>query len=251
METRHISCSGPLLKKMASNDLSIKIKFHGKDIEPSKTERVLGEQVGSTLGWSQRVSAGEDCVLRKVAKKMNGLWKIRRHLSFKRRLGTGWGICMSRLTFSIQVWGPALGINQLNMPQASMNHMLRWITGSRRSNRVSDMLSVTGMPSIRQTIALRTLTTGLSALLHGKPRGICNMQFGVRTRAAERRVERVREGEHELARRSFKSLFLRLYYELPENLKTCDPVVSKLELRRWVIKYVVTLEGEVEVRRVE
>ena len=61
----------------------------------------------------------------------------------------------------------------------------------------------------------------------------------------------MREGEHELARRSFKSLFLRLYHELPENLKLCDPAVSKLELRRWVIKYVVSLDGEVRVRQAD
>ena len=111
-----------------------------------------------------------------------------------------------------------------------------------------DMLRQTKIPSIRQIIALRVLTTGLSALHYQKPKGVVDIlspkTTGMRTRASQRRVARVEEGQSDLVRRSFRCVFLRLYEKIPPDLKLGDPRMRKKELREWVIMNIPAMEDE-------
>ena len=91
----------------------------------------------------------------KCAKKLSGLKKIGKFLSFKRRLITGKSVFLSRLIYGIEVWGPGVTFHQFKALQASLNRMANWITQNPFVTSVREDLNQCGLLSFNQLIVLK------------------------------------------------------------------------------------------------
>ena len=152
--------------------------------------------------------------MQQLARKMRGLWQLKNKLNFKARKATAWGLVMSRILFSIEVWGPSATESQIRSMQVCQNQVLRFVCGAKRMTRTEDLLRMTGMLSIRQLIAYRTLMTGLGYIERGQPlnivRSLQPRQDGPRTRGQVTMLGVANKGSSDLVKRSFWYKFLKL-----------------------------------------
>ena len=148
------------------------VNFNGDQIVPSESEKMLGITLGTNMSVGLHLVSGESSILSQVSNKMRALWLIRKHLSFKSRKITAWGLVMSRMLYGIEVWGTTATETQINQMQVVHNTVMRWICGAERGTRTRDLLRMTGMMSIRQMIMYRVLVTGLMALWNGAPKSM-------------------------------------------------------------------------------
>ena len=142
------------------------LNFDGTTVSASLNERVLGVQVSGRLGsWREQVEK----VLGEVAKVAGGLKKGAQYFNFKQRLASVRSCHLSKLFYSIEVWGHGLTKVQLESLQAAQNKILRWVT--QTPPRTSSLLNLKtcGLLSVRQTIAYQTLFAGLKILQDQKP----------------------------------------------------------------------------------
>ena len=226
-------------QKAAAVDLTGEVNVGGDMIEPSEKERILGVTIGSRMTMKYQLLEGEKCVMKQVSRKMRGLWQLKNKLTFKARKATAWGLVLSRLLYSIEVWGPSATEAQIKSMQICQNQILRFVCGARRRTRVVDMLKWTGMMSIKQLIAYRVLMTGLGYLKEGVPYNIVQSLKprvdGPRTRAQTTLLAGVCEGSPDLIKRSFRYKFLKLAEEVPRDWLTGDdPKKRKKEIQAWV-----------------
>ena len=182
---------------------------------------------------------GEKCVMQQVSRKMRGLWQLKNKLNFKARKATAWGLVMSRLLYSIEVWGPSATESQIKSMQVVQNQMLRFVCGARRGTKTDDLLRMTGMMSIKQLIAYRVIMTGLGYLVKGAPKNIVQSlkprNTGPQTRAQTNGLAVICEGSPDLVKRSFRYKFLKLAEVFPrEWLEGEDPKKRKSDIKRWV-----------------
>ena len=99
--------------------------FNGEMVKASLDERILGVQVSSRLNsWKEKT----DKVIRDVNKVMGGLKMGGTYLNFKQRLATVRACYLSKLFYSIEVWGHGLTKNQIQSLQVAQNKILRWVT---------------------------------------------------------------------------------------------------------------------------
>ena len=90
-------------------------------VKTSSNERILGVQVSSRLNsWKEQV----DKVIREAAKVMGGLKMGGHHLNFKQRLATVRSCYLSKLFYSIDLWGHGLSKNQTESLQVAQNEIL-------------------------------------------------------------------------------------------------------------------------------
>ena len=156
-------------QRAGANDLSADLIFGTDSVTPSLKEKLLGIQMATTMSMKYHLLEGEDSLVERIGMKMRGLWQLRNVLSFKARKSTALGLVMSRIMFSIEVWGPSATEQQIQQIQTCQNQILRFICRVGREARLNDMLRMTGMISIRQLIAYRVLISGLNFLYTQKP----------------------------------------------------------------------------------
>ena len=226
-------------QKAGAVDLTGTVNVGGDLIEPSDKERILGVTLSSRMSMKHQLIEGEKCVMQKMSRKMRGLWQLKNKLTFKARKATAWGLVMSRLLYSIEVWGPSATETQIRSMQVCQNQMMRFVCGARRKTRAEDLLRMTGMMSIRQLIAYRVLMIGLGYLNAGMPYNIVQSlkprTEGPRTRGQTTLLAALCEGSPDLVKRSFKYKFLKLAQEVPQNWLTGeDPKKRKKEIQAWV-----------------
>ena len=210
----------------------------GDSIKPSLKERMLGISIGDRFSMKFHLTEGEDSLVQRVGNKMRALWQMKSRLSFKARRATAYGLVLSRMLFSIEVWGPADTENQLQSMQVLQNQILRFICGARRGARTEDLVRQSGVLSVRQMIAYRTLCAGLGYVKAGAPSylvdGLRPRTISVDTRSTRRCVGRAETAQHELSKRSFRFLFLRLANKIPRELLEGDIKSTKSGIKIWV-----------------
>ena len=226
-------------QKAGTLDLTGSVDVGGDQIKPSDKERILGVTLGSRMSMRHQLMEGEDCIMQQVSRKMRGLWQLKNKLTFKARKATAWGLVMSRLMFSIEVWGPSATESQVKSMQVCQNQIMRFVCGARRGTRTEDLLRMTGMLSIKQLICYRVLMTGLGYIQRGKPLNIVQSlkprTDGPRTRGQTTILAVVNEGSSDLVKRSFKYKFLKLAEDFPRSwLERGDPQKFKVEVKDWV-----------------
>ena len=209
-------------QRAVGKDLEEPIIFDRDQVAPSRSERVLGITFDTNLSVKDHLVQGECSVLSQVSKKMRALWIIKKHLSFKSRKMTAWGLLMSKILYGIEVWGPRASEKELNQMQILQNNIMRWICCARRGTRTKDLLTMTGMLSIRQCVMYRILMTGLKVLWDGTPVGM--------TCIREEKIRRLATTKN-----SFGFLFERMFSKLPDSLTTIDPRKKKAEVKRWIL----------------
>ena len=96
-------------QKAGTVDLTGSVDVGEDKIKPSDKERILGVTLGSRMSMKHQLMEGDDCIMQQVSRKMRGLWQLKNKLTFKARKATssGWGLVMSRIMFSMEVWGPS------------------------------------------------------------------------------------------------------------------------------------------------
>ena len=161
-------------------------------------------------------------MLNQVSRKMRALWIIKKHLTFKSRKMTAWGLVMSKILYGIEVWGPRASEKELNQMQTLQNNIMRWICSTGRGTRTKDLLTMTGMLSIRQYVMYRVLMTGLKILWDETPVGM--------TRIKEKKLRRLATTKN-----SFGFLFEKMLGRLPESLMTIDPRRKKAEVKKCIV----------------
>ena len=226
-------------QKAGTVDLTGSVNVGEDEIEPSDKERILGVTIGSRMSMKHQLMEGDDCIMQQVSRKMRGLWQLKNKLTFKARKATAWGLVMSRLMFSMEVWGPSATESQIKSMQVVQNQIMRFVCGARRGTRTEDLLRMTGMLSIKQLIGYRVLMTGLGYIYRGEPRNIVQSlkprTAGPRTRGQATILAVVNEGSTDLVKRSFKYKFLKLAETIPGDwLERGDPQKFKVEIQRWV-----------------
>ena len=208
-------------QRAAGKDLLEPIDFGGDYVTPSKFEKVLGVSFESNLSVNLHLIAGEGSVLKQVSHKMRALWLIRKHLSFKSRKMTAWGLVMSKLLYGIEVWGPASSEKQINQMQVIQNSIMRWICNEGRRARTVDLLRMSGMMSIRQLVMYRVLMAGLLALWNNSPKGMAEWKD-------------FKPRNLQTTTKSFRFYFGKMLLRIPRSLKTRDPRRNKTEIKKWI-----------------
>ena len=214
-------------QRAVGKDVSSPLLLEADSITPGFTEKVLGITLETTMSMRSHLIAAENSMIDQVAKKMRGLWLMKRHLTFKSRKMTAWGLVMSKLLYGIEVWGPAATERQIKHIQTVQNSIMRFICDEKRGVRTKDLLSMTGMLSVRQLIVYRVLMTGLAAVFTQKPDKI-----GSWGDVLTRRLK--------TTQRSFRFMFGELRHKLPPHLKEGDPKLKKSMIKEWVSKNIPT-----------
>ena len=221
------------------------VLFGADEVEPSSVERCLGVQVGETIcSWNHQIDQGKESVIAKAGRKLHGLMKLTKFLSFKRRLVSGKSIVLSTLLCSCELWGPALTLRQLDLLQAAQNRLTRWICQSGEETSNEENRQTCGLSSIHQTIVFRILSLGLSVLNSGKPTNLYKDLNGIEDttlRRSTRKKDLVPSKDY-FQMKSFKNYFLKYYNMLPNHLRVGEPrkQQKKKQLRLWIKENIQT-----------
>ena len=208
-------------QRSAGKNLKEEIEFSGDLVTPSTSEKILGVTLETNLSVSSHLLTGESSVLNQVSRKMRALWLIKRHLSFKSRKMTAWGLVMSKLLYAIEVWGPMPSERQIGQIQVVHNSIMRWICAAGRETRTRDLLRMSGMMSVRQIIMYRVLMSGLVVLWNNSPRSMSQWRD-------------LKSRKLQIGTKSFRFCFSRMLVVLPDSLKSKDPRKSKSEIKTWI-----------------
>ena len=216
-------------QRAVGKQLGESVNFGGEMVAPSTCAKVLGITLESNLSMNTHLISGEGSIFKQVSKKMRALWLIKRHLSFKSRKMTAWGLVMSKLMYGIEIWGTSSSEKYINKMQVLQNSIMRWICNARRGTRTNDLLDMTGMLSIRQLIIYRVLMSGLTACWYGAPEGMAKWQ--------EEKSRKL-----QITTRSFRYVFGKLITKLPPNICIGNPRKKKHLIRNWVEKNIPRFE---------
>ena len=209
-------------QRAAGKQLEDPVSFGSDMVAPSAYGKVLGITLESHLSMNAHLISGDSSIFNQVTRKMRALWIIKRHLSFKSRKMTAWGLVMSKILYGIEVWGPSSSETLINKMQVLQNSIMRWICDARRGTRTNELLDMTGMLSIRQLIIYRVLMLGLTAGWHGTPGGICKWH---------------KEKPRKLltTTRSFRYVLGKILPKLPVNIRNGNPRKNKKLIKNWVV----------------
>ena len=166
---------------------------------------------------------------------MGGLKQGGQYLSFKQRLATVRACYLSKLFYSIECWGHGLTQAQLQSLQAAQNRVLRWVTATPPRTSSALNLRTCGQLSVVQTIAFRTLFSGLKILFDKKPRNLFSaLHQNNRNRRSERHQNNLRRPSRGFYQnRHWRNNFLVLYNQLPVELKSnCEDIRRALPKRK-------------------
>ena len=114
-------------QRAAGKILNEPVKFGNDYVVPSKSEKILGVTLGTNLSLEEHLFSADNSIFQQVSRKMRALWLLKKHLSFKTRKMTAWGLVMSRIMYGIEAWGPSATEKQLNQMQVLQNSVMRWI----------------------------------------------------------------------------------------------------------------------------
>ena len=208
-------------QRATGKDTQSTVEFGDSEVTPSVSERILGITLESNLAVNEHLVSGSCSILSQVSTKMRALWMIRKHLSFKSRKVTAWGLVMSKILYGIEVWGPAATERQIEQMQSLQNSLIRWVCGAGRRTRSADLLVMTGMMSIRQLIMYRVLVFGLVVLWNDSPKSI------------KWRSEISRKLK--TTTKSYRYFLGKMMVRLPARLLQVDPRKNKSEIKRWIL----------------
>ena len=148
---------------------------------------------------------------------------------------------LSKLFYSIEVWGHGLTKVQVQSLQAGQNKILRWVTKTPPRSSSLLNLETCGLLSVRQTIIFRTLFAGIKIIQDRKPQGL--YEALIPDNADLRRSVRLQDmlrrptfGFYE--DRHWRNVFLSNHLRLPTDLRNITEDIRKSgpkrKLKKWV-----------------
>ena len=86
-------------------NINVKINTPTEEINPIKSEKLLGIFIQDDLKWNEYIQNNEKRLLKQLNTRLNALKMISNIASFKTRLMIANGIFCSKLIFQIGLWG--------------------------------------------------------------------------------------------------------------------------------------------------
>ena len=124
-------------------------------IKTSKHCRILGLNVQENLAWTAHLETGSKPLLPSLRKNLGALRNLGKLIPQQSRNTIARGLIISRLTYLISIWGGATP-NLIRRAQTIQNAAARWVSGRKRSTKISTLLEATNWFSIREMTRLNS-----------------------------------------------------------------------------------------------
>lgn len=172
-----------MTKKRRQMDGGVGLKLEVEDsnglkvIEEVRSARLLGCNVSQDMEWKNHLLDGEKAVLGVLRKKLGALKMISANISFKGRLNLANGMIMSKMIYSIQLWGGTSDF-LLNKLQVLQNDAARAITRCGRRTHIEVILEKCNWLSVRQLILYHSLISLWKVVYTVKPEYFYDLLLG-------------------------------------------------------------------------
>ena len=221
-------------------DISVRINTPTEEIEPIKSEKLLGVFIQNDLKWNNYILHNEKSLIKQLSNRLSALKMISNVGSFKTRLMVANGIFCSKLIFQICLWGGTEDY-LLDALQVVQNKAARFITRKDRYTSVSQILRHCGWLSVRQLVCYHSVILIHKTLQTRQPKYIytrLESQFPYNTRLAQ--SDAVRMGPEyksklELTEKSFMNRATVSYNKIPSKLRKITAIQNfKVQLKQWI-----------------
>ena len=223
-------------------NIDIKISKPTEEIEPIKSERLLGVIIQEDLKWTEYIQNHEKSLIKQLTSRLSALRLISAIASFKIRLMIANGIFSSKLIFQISLWGGAENY-LLNSLQKVQNKAARFVTRRGIYTPVAELLSQCGWLSVRQLVFYHSVVLVHKTILTKYPKYIhskLSSEFPYNTRLAESEAVRMGpdfQAKLELTENSFMNRGTVSYNKLPTDLRKVSTIEDfKVNLKSWVVQ---------------
>ena len=221
-------------------NMNIRINTPDEEIEPIKSEKLLGVIIQNDLKWNNYILHNDKSLIKQLSSRLNALRIISNVGSFKVRLMVANGIFCSKLIFQICLWGGTEDY-LLDALQVVQNKAARFITRKDRYTPVSQILRHCGWLSVRQLVWYHSVILIHKTLQTRQPEYIYRRlatQFPYNTRLAK--SDAVRMGPEymsklDLTRKSFMNRATVSYNKIPPSLRKITAIQNfKVQLKQWI-----------------
>ena len=211
----------------------VRIKAGNEDIEPTKTEKLLGLHIHESLKWKEHVLANDASLIKMLTTRLSALKKISKNGSFMTRLMVANSCFMSIITYMIGVWG-GTETYIIKAVQVMQNKAARCITKRSWYTPTRTLLRECNWLSIKQLIFYHTVLQVWKVKITQLPVYISSrMEISI-TRSALEGTLRVPAVESDLAQKSFMVRSAVMWNQIPADLKSNQKLESfKKHLKQW------------------
>ena len=229
------------------NDESINLNTGNEMIKTSQNERLLGVLISRNLKWANHIllgnpGQGEVPLIQQLGKRLAALKQIGNIADFKTRKMLANGIFMSKLIYTIPVWG---GCEKylIRSLQVSQNKAARFVTKLGIYTPVQALLSQCAWLSVHQLVFFHTAVLVFKTIKNHHPFFLQTMvvtSYGYRTRASEAGLLRQTAGykpSHGLNLKSYRWRSISYWNQIPADIRACHTLSKfKILLKQWVLK---------------
>ena len=139
-----------MLAMLDSND-AVKIIMAEPNI------RLLGMNIAHNLCWDAQLSTGELPVLSEARQNLGSLYILRKELPRSARLTLARGLVVSKIQYTIAVWGGAPPPSLIRKVQVLLNSAARYVMGLKRSTSAAKLMANCGWLFATELIRYHTL----------------------------------------------------------------------------------------------
>ena len=221
-------------------NIEVKIDTPIKEIEPIKSEKLLGVFIQDDLKWTENIQNSDKSLIKQLTSRLNALKIIIKVAPFKTRLMIANGIFCSKLIFQISLWGGAEDY-LLRALQIIQNKAARLVAKKDRYTPVAELLRQCGWLSVRQLAFYHSVVQVFKTIQTKYPKYIyskLNNQFPYNTRLAQTESVRMSsefKSKLELTERSFMNRATSNFNSLPQELRKLSKLENfKKQLKQWV-----------------
>ena len=132
-----------ITEKVEDKHVNGKFKLEDRSIMDSAYCRTLGCNLQNNLSWEAHLSGGKKAVLPAARCQLGCLYRLQHCLSKKVKLQLVNSLVVSKLTYSISLWGHATS-NHMRKAQILLNLAARFVTGLNRPTSKRVLMSECG-----------------------------------------------------------------------------------------------------------
>ena len=224
--------------------VNIKIDTPIEQIQPIKTDKLLGICIQNDLKWTEYIQNNDKSLLKQLTSRLNALRIISRVANFKIRIMIANGIFISKLIFQISLWGGTEDY-LLQSLQVVQNKAARFVAQRGKYTPVAELLRNCGWLSVKQLVFYHSVVLIYKTILTTYPKYIhskLSTQFPYNTRLGQ--TDSVRMGPEfkaklELTEKTFMNRATVSYNLLPAELRKIPTLDGfKQKLKEWVLENV-------------
>ena len=244
------------------NGQKLQINVCGKPVEESKSERILGIIANNKLTWWNHLYGDQSNpkkpvpgLIKQLSKRVGMLCQLVKILPKDKFIMTVNGIFMSKLSYCLQLFGNVWcndsfeGLNERNHSftksnlhslQVLQNKVLRLITGHGYDSHIIDLLSESGMLSVNQLIAYRTIVSIYKIKNSDEPTYLANKLAATRNQVMQLRHRQRNTGVNFNKARGKEGFLYRgriLFNALPISTQSADRISNFKKLtKQWIVQ---------------